>query len=65
MKTIKNTWGVDKIAALTYQSNTTFHVGTGISFFLIYCGNLVDEILNDNWKPREETVGWGPWARKE
>ena len=64
-ESVRNTWGVDKIAALTYQSNTTLHVGTGTAFFLIYCGDLVDEILNDNWKPREETVGWGPWAREE
>ena len=60
-ESVRNTWGVDKIAALTYQSNTTLHVATGTSFYLVYCGDLVNEILKGNWTPREETVGWGPW----
>ena len=60
-ESVRNTWGGDKIAALTYQSNTTLHVATGTSFYLVYCGDLVNEILKGNWAPREETVGWGPW----
>lgn len=47
--------------ALTYQSNTTLHVATGTSFYAVYCGSLVDEILKDNWGAREETVGGGLW----
>jgi len=61
-ESVRNTWGVDKIAALTYQSNTTLHVSTGTSFFVKYCGDLVDEILKDKWTPREETVGGGLWS---
>ena len=61
-ESVRNTWGVEKIAALTYQSNTTLHVSTGTSFFVKYCGDLVDEILKDKWTPREETVGGGLWS---
>ena len=61
---VRNTWGVNTIAALTYQSNTTLHVGTGTAFFLSYCGGLVDEILEGKWTPREQTVGGIIWARK-
>ena len=60
-ESVRNTWGINSIVALTYQSNTTLHVATGTSFFLSYCGSLVDEILKDKWAPREETVGGGLW----
>ena len=60
-ESVRNTWGVNSIVALTYQSNTTLHVATGTSFYAVYCGSLVDEILKDNWGAREETVGGGLW----
>jgi hypothetical protein len=60
-ESVRNTWGVESIVALSYQSNTTLHVATGTSFFLAYCGDLVDEILKGKWAPREETVGGGLW----
>ena len=60
-ESVRNTWGVDKMVAISYQSNTTLHVATGTAFFTWYCGNLVDEIIKGNWSPREETAGWGPW----
>lgn len=60
-ESVRNTWGVNNIVALTYQSNTTLHVATGTSFYAVYCGSLVDEILKDNWGAREETVGGGLW----
>ena len=55
-------WGTGSIAALTFQSNTTYHVGTGRAFYLRYSGGLVDEILDNEWTPREETIGGGLWA---
>ena len=64
-ESVRNTWGVNSIIALSYQSETTLHVATGTAFFLKYCGSLVDEILNDKWSPREETVGDHFWAREE
>ena len=64
-ESVRNTWGVNSIVALSYQSNTTLHVATGTSFMLDYCGDLVDEILKGNWAPREETVGGGLWSPKK
>ena len=63
-ESVRNTWGVSSIVALSYQSNTTLHVATGTAFFLKYCGSLVDEILEGKWAPREETVGDGLWSPK-
>jgi hypothetical protein len=60
-ESVRNTWGVNNIVALSYQSKTTLHVGTGTSFFLFYCGDLVDEILKGKWAPREDTVGGEIW----
>ena len=60
-ESVRNTWGINSIVALSYQSNTTLHVATGTSFFLKYCGDLVDEIIKGKWAPREETVGDGLW----
>ena len=60
-ESVRNTWGVNNITALSYQSNTTLHVATGTAFYVDYCGSLVDEILDDEWAPREETVGGGLW----
>ena len=60
-ESVRNTWGVNDIKALSYQSDTTLHVGTGKSFFVWYCGTLVNEILKDNWTPCEKTVGDGWW----
>jgi len=31
------------------------------NFFLVYCGDLVDEILKGKWAPREDTVGGEIW----
>ena len=39
----------------------TLHVGTGTAFYLSYCGDLVDEIVEGRWAPHEETVGGGLW----
>ena len=58
-ESVCNTRGTSSIEALSYQSNTTLHVGTGIAFFVWYCGDLVKEILIDNWTPCEKTVGGG------
>ena len=63
-ESVRNTWGVNSIEALSYQSETTLHVATGTAFFLSYCGNLVDEILKGEWAPREETIGGHFWARR-
>lgn len=60
-ESVRNNWGIGDIVALSYQSNTTLHLATGIAFYLYYCGDLVDEILDDKWAPREETVGHGLW----
>ena len=60
-ESVRNTWGVDNIVALSYQSNTTLHVATGTVFYIDYCGSLVNDILKDKWVPREETVGGGLW----
>jgi pimeloyl-ACP methyl ester carboxylesterase len=60
-ESVRNTWGVNSITALSYQSETTLHVATGTAFFLDYCGNLVNEILKGEWAPREETVGGHFW----
>ena len=62
-ESVRNTWGVNSIEALSYQSETTLHVATGTAFFLSYCGGLVDEILKGEWAPREETIGGHFWAR--
>ncbi len=51
--------------ALTYQSKTTLHVGTGRAFYLRYSGGLVDEILDNKRSPREETIGGGLWAEQK
>ena len=64
-ESVCNAWGVGSIEALTYQSKTTLHVGTGRAFFLSYCGGLVDEILDNKWAPREETIGGGLWAEQK
>ncbi len=61
---VRNTWGVDKIEAISYQTATTLHVATGTAFFLRYCGGLVNEILDDKWAPREQTIDGGLWKEK-
>ena len=60
-ESVRNNWGVEAIEALTYQSNTTYHVATGTAFFTKYCGGYVDEILSNKWAPCETTVGGGLW----
>ena len=64
-ESVCNAWGVSSIEALTYQSKTTLHVGTGRAFYLRYSGGLVDEILDNKWSPREETIGGGLWAEQK
>ena len=60
-ESVRNTWGAQASQFLTYQSNTTLHVATGKVFFVSYCGKMVSEILNNQWQPREETIGGGWW----
>ena len=62
---VRNTWGVGNIVALSYQTSTTLHVGTGTAFFVRYCGGLVDEILDGKWTPREQTIDGGLWRGKD
>jgi hypothetical protein len=38
-----------------------WNVATGTAFYVDNCGSLVDEILDDKWAPREETVGGDLW----
>ena len=61
---VRNTWGVENIVALSYQTATTLHVATGTTFYLLYCGGLVDEILDGKWTPREQTIDGGLWKQK-
>jgi len=60
-ESVRNTWGANTIKGVSYQSNTTLHVGTGTSFFTVYCGNLVGELLNDKWSTGENTTGSIAW----
>ena len=53
LESVRNTWGVNNIKAISYQSFVQLHVATGAMFFTLKCGNLVDEILKDKWKPGE------------
>ena len=60
-ESVRNTWGVENIEALTFQSSTTLHVETGTDFFVKYCGGYVDEILDNEWAPCEKTINGGWW----
>ena len=62
LESVRGTWGSSDIKALSYNSGTYLHVGTGTAFFLYYCGGYVDEILNDKWAPCEDTVGGRFWS---
>ena len=53
LESVRNTWGVDGIKLLSFESYFHLHVATGTLFFTRYCGSLVDEILNDKWTPSE------------
>ena len=55
LESVRNTWGIDKIKAVTYQSGS-LHVATGTDFFVKYCGGLVDEILTNTWAPSEKVI---------
>ena len=55
---------MENIVALSYQTATTLHVATGTTFYLLYCGGLVDEILDGKWTPREQTIDGGLWKQK-
>ena len=57
LESVRNTWGVDDIKLLSFESYFQLHVATGTLFFTWYCGSLVDEILNDKWTPSEQVVG--------
>lgn len=54
-ESVRSTWGVNIIKAVTYQSGS-LHIATGTDFFLWYCGGLVNEILNDTWAPCEKVI---------
>ena len=54
-ESVRSSWGVDNIKAVTYQSGS-LHVATGTDFFLKYCGSLVNEILKDTWTPCEKVI---------
>ena len=60
-ESVRNTWGVNSIQSNSYHSNTTLHVATGTSFFLDYCGGMVDEILKDKWEARDKNIGGRLW----
>ena len=62
LESVRNSWGSSNIKALSYNSGTYLHVGTGTAFFLYYCGDYVNEILKNNWAPCEDTVGGKLWA---
>lgn len=51
------------VKALSYNSGTYLHVGTGTAFFTWYCGDYVSEILKNSWVPCEDTVGGRFWSR--
>lgn len=53
LKALKNSMAKNALTADNYMP------GTGIAFFVWYCGDLVKEILKDNWTPCEKTVGGG------
>jgi len=55
LESVRSTWGIDNIKAVTYQSGS-LHVATGTDFFVWYCGGLVDEILKDTWTPCEKVI---------
>ena len=62
LESVRNAWGSSNIKALSYNSGTYLHVGTGTAFFLYYCGDYVNEILKNNWAPCEDTVGGKLWS---
>ena len=62
LESVRNAWGSSSIKALSYNSGTYLHVGTGTAFFTWYCGDYVDEILNNKWAPCEDTVGGILWT---
>ena len=59
LESVRNTWGATTILASPYQSNTTYHVATGKTFFTIYCGKMVGRLFNNQWQPGEINVGNG------
>jgi hypothetical protein len=63
LESVRNGWGSSDIKALSYNSGTYLHVGTGKMFFTWYCGGYVDEILKDKWAPCEDEVGGRFWTR--
>ena len=63
LESVRSSWGSSDIKALSYNSGTYLHVGTGTTFFTWYCSDYVDEILNNKWAPCEDEVGGIFWAR--
>ena len=63
LESVRSAWGSSNIKALSYNSGTYLHVGTGTAFFTWYCGDYVSEILKNNWAPSEDTVGGRFWSR--
>ena len=63
LESVRSAWGSSNIKALSYNSGTYLHVGTGTAFFTWYCGDYVSEILKNNWAPCEDTVGGRFWSR--
>lgn len=63
LESVRSAWGSSNIKALSYNSGTYLHVGTGTAFFTWYCGDYVSEILKNNWVPCEDTVGGRFWSR--
>ena len=57
LESVRNTWGTSDIKTITFQSYVTYHVATGKTFFTLYCGSLVDEILKGTWAPGEQMAG--------
>ena len=57
LESVRNTWGVNDIKILSYQSYVQYHVATGTMFFLKYCGGPVDDILKGKWTPGEQVIG--------
>ena len=57
LESVRNTWGTGSINTLSFESYVQLHVATGMVFFTIYCGSLVDDILDDDWAPGEQIVG--------
>ena len=57
LESVRNTWGAGGINTISLESYFQLHVATGILFFTWYCGSLVDDILDGDWKPGEHIAG--------